>query len=43
MEEMDSREAARLLTAHLQRGQRVIGSTDSQESINHAFEVSMKT
>lgn len=43
MEEMGCRETARLPTAHLKRGQGVTGSTDSQEPINDAFEVSTKT
>lgn len=43
MEELDCRETARLPTACLRRGQGVTGSTDSQEPINDAFEVCMKT
>lgn len=42
-EDVGSRETARLPTAHLQKRQRLVGSTASQESVNHASEVSMKT
>lgn len=40
--DVGSRETARLSTAHLLKGQRLVGSTDSRESVNHASEVSMK-
>jgi hypothetical protein len=43
MEEMDCRETVRLPAAHLKREQGVTGSTDSQEPINDAFEVCIKT
>lgn len=41
--DVGSRETAGLPTAHLQKEQRLIGSADSLESVNHALEVSMKT